>query len=122
MKCRSDKRNVASSSLPRGTSHAFPFSYHPKLALQARSSLTVQQRAGVTSTYHLRRILTQGDGVLAGSDLSIFVKIQVERLNVLLETESAHGPQQIVTIYRFPFLPLALVTRPAWEHSAYYEM
>lgn len=49
---------------------------------------------------------------------SVLVEVELERLHVLLEAQRAHGPQEVVPVDGFPFLPLALVAGPVAPTSA----
>lgn len=45
-------------------------------------------------------------------NLSVLMQIQFQRLDIVLESQSGHRPQQIVAINGLSFLPLAFITGP----------
>jgi hypothetical protein len=45
--------------------------------------------------------------------ISVLLQVDLERVDVLLEAERGHGPEQVVPVDGLPLLLLALVARPA---------
>lgn len=57
------------------------------------------------------------DWLLVLGCLAVLGEVDLERLNVLIEAQCAHRPQNIVSIDRFPLLLLALIARLAGDEG-----
>ena len=64
---------------------------------------------------HSRRATT--GAASRDAHLAEFVEVKLEGLHVVLETEGAHGPQQIISVDGLPLLALALVAGPEEQHQ-----
>ena len=54
-------------------------------------------------------IVLSGQRMLLLLCFSVFVEVSLQSGDIIFESQSGHGPEQIVAVDRLPFFPLALV-------------
>lgn len=116
---------IAQSNLPRTTSpitdrfltlhlslvwphHHHP-TIHPTAAASAAKSTRLATSGGSSPSGSVLLRAGAGDGRLFALELAVLVEVDLERLNIIFESESSHGPKEVVAVDSLAFLSLTLV-------------
>jgi hypothetical protein len=94
--------------------HRLPHHHHHHAAPAAAVHAVAHGGAIVRGPRRVRLLLLGGGGRRAGGDLvalevAELVEVELERLDVVLEAERGHGPEQVVAVDGLALLALALV-------------